>query len=378
MKPTLILHIGYPKTGSTSLQHFMADNRGALLAQGVLYPKSLDWKSNGNHESLTAYVVGMRQNNSDLQKRFGLADEASVMAFRAHLEADLAAELAAHQNIERVIFSSEHLSERLHHQEDLERLRVLLQTRFSAVRIRVYLRRQDSLLVSYQSQILRAGYDVSSVQRQWENPASYAPPIYDYFKTLNLWADVFGRDSIEVSVFEDCAGDIVTDFCTRVGLKLDHSMARPQKRNASLSALGQAMLAQTNRFGLKHEHHRRIIVRLLDSHFAGQPSLPARAVAEKFQAQWKDANTRVRETFLPQRAMPLFNEDFSIYPETPQPIQPNFEDALLLIQHLLNDLAPAPPPSEGIAEAPEVSAPGTRTSPWAFLRARLGDLWRRS
>jgi len=61
MKPTLILHIGYPKTGSTSLQHFMADNRSALLAQGVPYSKALDWKSDA--------LAPVPPNSQDLAQR---------------------------------------------------------------------------------------------------------------------------------------------------------------------------------------------------------------------------------------------------------------------------------------------------------------------
>lgn len=36
--PRLILHIGFQKTGTSSLQHFLRINRDALLKQGILYP----------------------------------------------------------------------------------------------------------------------------------------------------------------------------------------------------------------------------------------------------------------------------------------------------------------------------------------------------
>jgi len=36
----LVLHVGIPKTGTTSLQQFFFDNRAALLEQGILYPVS--------------------------------------------------------------------------------------------------------------------------------------------------------------------------------------------------------------------------------------------------------------------------------------------------------------------------------------------------
>lgn len=51
MKPKLILHMGMPKTGSTSLQYFLRQNEKALLRQGILYPRV---KANSlNHNFLT-------------------------------------------------------------------------------------------------------------------------------------------------------------------------------------------------------------------------------------------------------------------------------------------------------------------------------------
>lgn len=41
----LILHVGYPKAGSTSLQRFMFDNRVALAERGILYPVSPNMKA---------------------------------------------------------------------------------------------------------------------------------------------------------------------------------------------------------------------------------------------------------------------------------------------------------------------------------------------
>jgi capsular polysaccharide export protein len=40
MKPSLILHIGTTKTGSTSLQNFLFSNRARLLEKGILFPEA--------------------------------------------------------------------------------------------------------------------------------------------------------------------------------------------------------------------------------------------------------------------------------------------------------------------------------------------------
>jgi hypothetical protein len=36
--PTVYLHIGYPKTGTTLLQNYFAQNRGVLRQKGILCP----------------------------------------------------------------------------------------------------------------------------------------------------------------------------------------------------------------------------------------------------------------------------------------------------------------------------------------------------
>lgn len=50
----LILHLGMPKTGSTSIQTFMAQNRDNLLALGVLYPKVNI--STNNHNFISIFL----------------------------------------------------------------------------------------------------------------------------------------------------------------------------------------------------------------------------------------------------------------------------------------------------------------------------------
>ncbi|MGH6876239.1 MAG: hypothetical protein ACREHV_02550, partial [Rhizomicrobium sp.] len=48
------LHIGTGKTGTTSIQHHLARNRRALLAQGYLYAMA---PGSGNHHALSAFAL---------------------------------------------------------------------------------------------------------------------------------------------------------------------------------------------------------------------------------------------------------------------------------------------------------------------------------
>ncbi|HEY9210955.1 MAG TPA: hypothetical protein VIO56_06050 [Methylotenera sp.] len=73
----LILHLGMPKTGSTSIQTFMAQNRDNLLALGVLYPKVNISTNNHNfisiflneHENIPRRYRAIYKDNADLVLR---------------------------------------------------------------------------------------------------------------------------------------------------------------------------------------------------------------------------------------------------------------------------------------------------------------------
>ena len=48
---TLYIHIGTPKTGTSTLQHFFEDNRAALLQKGIYYPEKIDSGTWGGKDS---------------------------------------------------------------------------------------------------------------------------------------------------------------------------------------------------------------------------------------------------------------------------------------------------------------------------------------
>ena len=53
---TLYLHIGLPKTGTTSIQNYLFENREALMQRGVCYPKPL--ASVGHHAEALLFFEG--------------------------------------------------------------------------------------------------------------------------------------------------------------------------------------------------------------------------------------------------------------------------------------------------------------------------------
>ena len=58
MPSTIILHIGLPKTGATSLQRAFFENRDQLAASGIAYPLPTNSKWNAQHDFVRAFHRG--------------------------------------------------------------------------------------------------------------------------------------------------------------------------------------------------------------------------------------------------------------------------------------------------------------------------------
>src|SRR5438309_11963248 len=108
MIPHCFLHIGTEKTGTTSIQNFLAQNRDHLREKGILYPRAA---GNQNHTALAAYAlrrttIAKRRRSKEPETR------RDVRQFRDELIDKLDSELCD-ANVSTLIFSNEHLSSRI-------------------------------------------------------------------------------------------------------------------------------------------------------------------------------------------------------------------------------------------------------------------------
>lgn len=192
-KPTLFLHIGRPKTGSTALQHFLVNNRVLLRQKGVLYPLT------GRHQRashLFAYAYA-----PDMRRAAGLAEMDPDTLWR-----DLAGEVAQAAP-SKVILSSENLwfvdPRRL--PEDL--------SRDYQVKVIVYIRRQDNVIASsFCEEVKREQIDLNADVKSY---SLYAPrlQLLDYYRMLKPWGLCFGSGNVYVRIYETVAGNVQEDLC---------------------------------------------------------------------------------------------------------------------------------------------------------------------
>ena len=231
--PRLYLHIGTHKTGTTSLQRFLAANRDPLRRQGIVYPDPAIGgfrSSYAHHHVAHAMAERTGEGTPDDARRF-------FDALRRDLRGGEVGVVSAEALYRHVLPGGEagHLYDAGSGavgdpQPYVERVRECLGD--VDVTVLVVLRRQDAFLESlYAEQVMATAYrktiDRFTAERAW---------MADYDARLATWAGVFGADAIRVRTFEASSfpEGIERSFVEWVGGRWDDRLASPVVHNVTL------------------------------------------------------------------------------------------------------------------------------------------------
>ncbi len=324
-----VLHIGTEKTGTTSVQRFLAQNREALMAQGVFVPVSLapaDAEGGLNHSDLAAMSLADWRLDDPLRQARGVTDAAALARFRAQAAAALASEIAtAPEGCTTLLLSSEHCHSRMQLLHEIAALHGFLAPWVSGFEVMVYLRPQHELAMSQHAMQLLAGDLAAEMLPHLPYPDDYTgprvtdPAYFDYARLLARWAAVFGHEAMRPAIYgaaELRDGDVVTDLFARLGVDIA-GMARPPRLAGNISAAAQMFLrAFLAAIAGRDEAAwmTGFVAANLRRSAPGGGVLPARGRAEAFIGQFAAGNARVREEWFPERPA-LFASDFLGLPE---------------------------------------------------------------
>ena len=307
MKRPLILHIGLSKTGSSSIQRVLAEQRPAMRSQGVHLARSPGW---ANHALLPAAVVtdpkilwGYHPATWE-----GMAPAARIARFREEFAAEMA---GLPDDVARVVITAEQIGGVLRTDEEVARLAALLEPYFDRVQVVVYLRRQDQHAASAYTEWLRGGLlrepglpDGGAVQH----------PEYDYGGLLDRWARAFGHQAIAARIFDRkrlVDGDVVADFLAVADMTLpllDDDGKR--QSNPSISEPAQALLLAAGRhmaagaggtLWRDTPAWRHLATSITDA-MPGRGWRPTQAEASAFLARFEATNEHARARFFPNEA----------------------------------------------------------------------------
>ena len=300
MNKITTIHIGTTKTGSTSIQSFLARNRDVLAQNSVLYSTVL---GPVNHNAIPVYLQG-KQANTGLQAKYDIKTEADYAAFADRLVPDLAAEIQS-ADPRHIIISSEHLHSRCYKPAHFKRLRTLLApaTRGRDLRVIVYLRPQADHVVSLYSTMLRHGAtdtvdDFISARMSGREHA-----YFNFRKLLDSWSAAFPEAQIIVRKFNDTKKldhGVLTDFLTLEGLDpLIPDMQFETRQNQSMTGWSAEVLRLLNGANPPLPPRLNRAARQWLRH--GMPAgkvRPDPQVIRKFQDSFASANAWVADRYL--------------------------------------------------------------------------------
>lgn len=202
MKANIYLHIGLHKTGTSSIQATLFNNRKKLLAHGINYLPLSE-----NH-SITLYPLFIeaphryrpnRIAGIDTQEKAAKKNAATEAALRRALEAN---------SCGSIVISGEDLSTLP--AAGLQQLKDMLTPYAARCRVIVYVRDPYATVTSIVQQRLRRGQTYEQICRR--------PPRPGYSR-ISASIEVFGRENVDVRIFDKAHfvnGDLIADFLAAI------------------------------------------------------------------------------------------------------------------------------------------------------------------
>jgi hypothetical protein len=210
-----VLHIGLPKTGSTSLQAFLSGNAAALREGGVIYPGGEGYPHSRQH----SWIVGaLDEPGGKLSQLLGEC--------RGH---------------DAAVISGEYLTNLSPAQVQALRRRLIEEGEAGPVLVILYVRNLADLVLA--------------LCAEWVKLEGRA-----YHETvIQTWEGVFGEASMDVRLLEAARPSLEQDFCRAAGLPWRDDYLRPPRRNPTADPLSAQLLRLLDiEFG-KRPGHRAVL-----------------------------------------------------------------------------------------------------------------------
>jgi hypothetical protein len=219
----IILHIGFPKAGSTAVQEYCHKNRGVLLKELSFKYSEQRWHPEFGsifctEPNLFVYNAHMGLSCEEIKLRDSIYFDNIVDSFECC------------NNIKYFVFSYEGLSSL--DKNAFSRMRSFCLRYAESVRVIAYVRAPLSYAVSEMSQRVKSGLEAFPVN---------CPPVFPHKTYLTNLLSSFNRKEIILKKFSDhslLAGDIVKDFIYEVTGKEIQREKKPAKSNEKLSYEG--------------------------------------------------------------------------------------------------------------------------------------------
>lgn len=303
-----IIHVGYPKTGTTALQETLYRGRDLLVRKGVLYPDVGIFQ--GRHANLAWSCMTLGPWAANNYNGRSAADQVAEIVDRA---TDL--------GTTTTIISAEDFS-----YQRPSRYRELVESlaNVGSVEVAVYVRPQVEAFESMYKQVVRnRGYSktfVAFVDEALDSNVGDAPygadagsdwggslPPYDYFQFASSWAQEVPGGQIRIEEYGDSAKtDIVGDFFRLIDVEVPDDLAVHHRSNKSIEGELIELLRRANEYVPKGIRHRLASDVAWASDELGLESrkLSSPEVEARIRNAFSVSNQRLAERF--RNSRPLF------------------------------------------------------------------------
>ena len=307
---TLWLHVGTPKTGTSSIQQFCFENWGVLRKLGFAFLK-VPFRYQHLPQSQNGHFLYLEPRPSESSE--------SAAARRDKTERGYAQLERAFTQRDNVVCSDELLWAVCGKSDSLT-VRTLKEHSVEhgyTVKIIVYLRRQDLLAESWYNQRVQQGIKGKDSRRWGRWLSGQVRESFDYAGVLDGVASVFGADNITVRVYDrsalEAAGGLEADFLSCLGLSIDEGFI-PLAHESNSKRLAPNFLeikrivnGSPNKT-FENGHLFRRAADICSAEVSDEPHwrLFSAEEARAFLAQFEEGNARVAREYLHTDA-PLFD-----------------------------------------------------------------------
>jgi hypothetical protein len=223
----IIIHIGMPKTGTTSIQNALYSNRNLLLKEGVLIPET--GRFNQQDEAHHAFFYALTHNKQVIKTPFNPED---CKTFKYYVD-ELKKEIANHKPRLTILSSEMVWHPVAFNEECLTKLREYLPNYH--IKILVFLRNIDKHTMSMYAQRVSGPQKFSGTI--YDHISEFMDmKIWDYNDRLDTLSKIFGHESVIVHWYDDHQGDTVSILQSYVKHPILHNYKkRLNVRNSWLS-----------------------------------------------------------------------------------------------------------------------------------------------
>lgn len=327
MPKRLVLHIGSPKTGTTSLQSWLYANRAALDQAGVYLPSSIGQPSN---RCLAAAFDPGEDLSGDIIKSFlkryslGNADHEVI---RQVILSEFESEISGVQN-NVVVVTSEHLHQSVCSEESVRQLHEFLIQFFDDIQVICWFREQYAMCRSRYFTALKMGK--ARTFDEFLGSCAQGQHPYDHWRSARMWSSIFGFENFSAYLFPPrSSSSLHADFLLAAGIQniTPEMMQTVQPRNQSFGLLGFMLLRELN-LALQDQNlfsvseKRKLREFVLKHPVSSHGTLHSKDHASRIYEEFSESNTKFGQEYLDLPGNPFEFENAG----TPSSMSLRFEE----------------------------------------------------